>query len=271
MAVGGNAEAQHGSGAASRHPASKGDERVNVTTAITSLGERIGRCDKGASNRARQTQRVRAWWDAMADERQVEDAALWLEDDVTARLYRLGRIVAGDAARAAREYGFTPVIDLRTARTIRVVDRVNPSRGSASTGMEISIYRDVSGKYVTGDFRHELGHVVFFDARAELRGGVLLVAHVTEAFNAARAKLPLVPPGASEAELLADFGIPSARALDSVDEFAAEHYRVYHRELLRQRKRNGNYLANYRAACPAMAKLWDARYTVALAQQRGLL
>lgn len=240
---------------------------------LHALADAIGRCPKDCDPLFRREHRVRAWAHALDASVCVEDAAMLLHDDNDARAWRLGKIAGGDTARVAKEFQFTPVMDLRTARWITASTEVNACGGVAS-GFALTVYRRPDGEYTTGDFRHELGHVVFNEAKMRPIGGSAIVNATTQAFDAARAHrfaAGFIIDAKGEAGLFAKLGAPSLRALDNVDEWAAEHYRCYHRELLRQRKKGGDFLAVYRAAAPAMARVWDARYTAALAFQRGLL
>jgi len=64
------------------------------------------------------------------------------------------------------------------------------------------------------------------------------------------------------------YGVVGKRGLDNWEEDFAEHYRLFHRELYRDRQEGtSKHMEQYRQRHPKMAKLFDAHYTAALLAQ----
>ena len=179
----------------------------------------------------------------------------------------LDRIVnpAGDADRMRHELRFIPALDLRCVGDhAATASYSRDSRGGcawlAGGGGAFQVFRP----WVTGTFRHELGHCVFY----ALSGGEQVEVHV--AYKAALKRLRERPylQSATEDALFKHTGLPSLRARDNISEFFAETYRRYHIHAIRSgRGVPKPALPSFRAASPLMADFMDRRYAAALEVQ----
>lgn len=196
---------------------------------------------------------------------------------------RIDQIGKGDKALLKKEFGSTPVYDLQVLKSADASATVSGNGGQCSPNREITVWKDPgTGKHTTGNFRHELGHAVM-GAWGFWFGGVppqspagVVIEHWKQAVAKYKALGKNPPPGGHDHQWFEEnCGVIGKRALDTPHENAAEHYRGYHREVLRHRfgKDGGGQLDTYRQRHPEMAAVWDARYTAALlasAAQKGL-
>lgn len=181
-------------------------------------------------------------------------------------------LTKGDTAGVLKEFQDTPAYDLKVLGGIVV-------HTTALSGEAICYMADrrieVGTTTRSGSYRHELGHAI----RSALGGaeGHTGKNPVTDAvaheYATAMQKVKSDPTGLgtslSHDEYETKYGVVGRRGLDNFEENFAEHYRLYHRELYRDRNEGGNgkYLAQYRKRHPGMAKIWDAHYTTALLSQ----
>lgn len=187
--------------------------------------------------------------------------------DKAAHAQLVADLVKGGApGQGAKEYGQTPLYDLQVVSEVRI--SAKPIAGQAVCYLQtraLAVGPGPEGKHVTGDFRHELGHAVDFaliEAPAAFRDAI--DGHWKKAQGAAKKQGTKPPPGAGEDWCETTFGVMSLRGLDNAKEDFAEHYRGYHREALRHRKKKGGQLDIYAERHPAYAAIWDAHYTAAL-------
>ena len=182
---------------------------------------------------------------------------------VNARLDQIGH---GDVARAKLEYAHTPLYDLEVVGSVSVVNEHLKGQAWCEFSRKLTMGLGPDGDHVTGDFRHELGHAVRFSWGLESPMSKAVFDH----FDQVEARVAAEPLGTTTKQshewYEEHYGIIGRRALDSAEEDAAEHYRGYHREVLRHRfkKAGGGQLDTYRQRHPEMAALWDARYTAAI-------
>lgn len=170
-------------------------------------------------------------------------------------------------ARAKSEFKAVPLFDLAALTKLEMFDK--PINGYAcaymATGaMKVGV-RPNTGDYATGDFRHELGHLLhgtFMHVPA-------LNKTITSEYEKAIAKKNAKPHGPDNADWFEEnWGVPGPRAVDNEKEFIAEHYRGYHRALFQEQQqgkpKGSKSLDEYRQRHPEMAKFFDAHYTAAL-------
>ena len=189
-------------------------------------------------------------------------------------------ISKGDKARSVKEYEQTPTYDVQVLTGVNAVH--GHVQGQANcTYTRLVTMGHVKGDFVTGDFRHELGHAVRFAMQQGTPGGgghlgagtpggslTPMAKAVAERFVDVKQRMKANPAtGPVDNDFCEkSWGIISTRGKDNWEENAAEHYRGYHREVLRERykKDGGGQLATYRERHPEWAAIWDARYTAAL-------
>lgn len=182
---------------------------------------------------------------------------------VNARLDQIGQ---GDVARAKLEYAHTPLYDLEVVGSVRVVNEHLKGQAWCEFSRKLTMGLGPDGDHVTGDFRHELGHAVRFSWGLESPMSKAVFDH----FDQVETRVAAEPMGTTSKQshewYEEHYGVIGRRGLDNAEEDAAEHYRGYHREVLRHRfkKAGGGQLDTYRQRHPEMAALWDARYTAAL-------
>lgn len=186
--------------------------------------------------------------------------------DHGAHVERTLALAKGDAARVVEEFKHTPTRDLDDASSLAAVPHVIQGQAYCTSNHDIVVgLSPYTGDYTTGDFRHELGHAVHFKM---IKGAdpTLKNACAAEWADLQGRRAKVKPPAGGHTEVWAEeaWGAISDRSLDNWFEHAAEHYRGYHREVLRDRFKTGTELATYRARHPGWAKIWDARYTAAL-------
>lgn len=206
----------------------------------------------------------------------MKDAILKIEDFGTEYINRpsLHRTVsrAGAPGKAYYELRFVPAFDL-TPNIIRDAGVTASTKESSMGGLASKDGSFVVFKpWVTGTFRHELGHCIYFALPGVQKTKVI------QAYVDAKAKYQGYTPAvellvidgetttlAGEDHLFAKTGLPSKRALDNVDEFFAETYRRYQIHAVRSAKGSKKPgLAAFRGASPMMADFMDRRYTAAL-------
>lgn len=182
----------------------------------------------------------------------------------------LSGVVKGDLDRAVKEFGDIPVYDLRVLSRVKLVPKKFPGRAQAHmTKRSIRIGLGSSGDYVTGDFRHELGHVVHAAEMLDPDLEAAALAHFKQVQKRRKAT-PQGGPGKMDSNWYEEnWGVTGKRGADNHQEDQAEHYRVYHRTLRYQTKgattgKGSLTLDVYRQRHPEMARRHDARYTLAL-------
>jgi hypothetical protein len=198
----------------------------------------------------------------------VKDAVLHLNHKVADAKERVKAIGHGDAVdRAIKEYAHTPIYDLNILSKIVVISGQVPGQALCNLASRSVSMGSTS---VTGDFRHELGHAVRAAMGGEYHKENSLTKAVAEEFSKlmARLKADPPPPGAKldHETWETKYGAVGRRCIDNWEENCAEHYRLYHRELYRDREEGGNgkWLKQYRDRHPGWARIWDAWYTGAL-------
>jgi hypothetical protein len=197
----------------------------------------------------------------------IQDAVLQLQAKGQAE--RVKEIGTGPALhRAVKEYAGTPMYDLNTLSKIDVLD--TPAYGQANCNMAMRTVQ-MGSKSVTGDFRHELGHALRGSMSGNnLSGKTAMTNAVAKEYADSMAKLNADPPSKKDMlnyEMMeTKYGFVSDRSPDTWEEHAAEHYRLYHREIYKDQHEGGKgkFLAQYRERHPGWAKIWDAHYTAAL-------
>lgn len=196
--------------------------------------------------------------------RYVPNAVLLLTDDRESTIQWLrDRVVWGNGAgdEAARErvvqlLAGLPVYDLG------LIDRVEVYRGGHGVCIPAKRTLEVPQDISVGDMRHLVGHLVW----SVLPQAMVDVVMRSYAANRQR----LIERGFTqqvgvEVGVYERAGALSYRALGSVDEFYAECYRVYHREVNRDRYEGGvgDGMWWYRVAYSEVAAVMDAHYTAA--------
>jgi hypothetical protein len=180
----------------------------------------------------------------------------------------VGKITKGNVEAAQKEFAATPLFDLQ------VLSGMEVSHGKIH-GEAVCYMADrklaMGSTTRTGSYRHELGHAI----RSAMAG--ISAYHKTELTKAidkeykqVMAKVKADPTGI-KTKLDHDayetkYGAVGRRALDNWEENFAEHYRLYHREIYKDKNEGGNgkWLAQYRQRHPGMAAIFDAWYTAAL-------
>lgn len=125
-----------------------------------------------------------------------------------------------------------------------------------------------------GSYRHELGHVLRAALGGEsYKGKTAMTKAIAEEFAKVQARVKADPAGLKTKQphewYEAKYGVAGRRSLDNWEENFAEHYRLYHREIYRDRHEGGGgkFLAGYRERHPGMAAIFDAHYTAGLIHQ----
>jgi hypothetical protein len=198
---------------------------------------------------------------------QIENAILYLKDRATKAADLIAK-TKGDPEKVVKELGTVAAYD--TAVLNGVKSHSGPVSGEAVCHMDTRVV-DVGSTTRPGSYRHELGHAI----RAMLGGSSFSNrTAITKAINAeyenSKKRLKADPPGKygkqSQDFFEEKYGVISRRCMDNWEEYFAEHYRVYMRELYRDEHEGGGgaKLARYRKHNPGMAKIFDAYYTAAL-------
>jgi len=198
----------------------------------------------------------------------VHDAVLGAIPDAGENSGLVAKLTAGNVPKAQQEYAETPVYDLQSLSKVEV-------KGTPVTGQAVCYMAErrlvMGTTSASGDYRHELGHAL----RSALGGAKGHVGRtettkaIAKEYDAVQAKVKANPVGLKtkldhEAYEKA-YGVVGRRSLDNWEENFAEHYRLYHREVHRDREAgSGKLLKQYRQRHPGMARIFDAHYTVAL-------
>lgn len=197
-----------------------------------------------------------------------KDAILSVLDTkaASARVEAVAKGSAKGIAAAKAAYASVPVFDLEALSAVVVHDE--PIKGYAVANMKTGLVRvgvrPNTGTWATGDWRHELGHVLHGTFIGTALDEVVKAEHAK-----AVAKAKANPgKGIDDANWFeATWGVVGPRALDDHREFIAEAYRGYHRALYQQQggvKQKGSAtLDEFRSRHPVMARLFDAHYTAA--------
>jgi len=170
-------------------------------------------------------------------------------------------------ARAKQEYADVPVFDLATVSKVVVHDKTIGGYATAQlqTG-EINIgVRPKTGDWATGDWRHELGHIIHGTFIGRPLDEEVIHTEWVKAIKRQKAN----PHGPDNADWFEEhWGVVGPRAVDSRLEFIAEAFRGYHRTLHQQKAgtkvKGSNTLDLFRTRHPTMSRFMDAHYTAAL-------
>ena len=179
-------------------------------------------------------------------------------------------ITKGDLARATSEFARTPVYDLQVLSEVKLTPKSIPGRAVCYVQTRaISMGHDeVKKDFVTGDFRHELGHAVHFAWIESAQGTEDILRGEFKSVQERRKQNPSPKSSKMDSNWYEEkWGVTGARGADNHKENTAEHYRCYHRTLHQEQNggsKGSTSLAQYRSRHPAMADLFDARYTAAL-------
>lgn len=202
----------------------------------------------------------------------VPDAVTKILDahDKQAVSAKVASLTTGNVSAAQKEFADTPMYDLQVLSKMTV--QAGPVSGEAVCNMA-SRSLTMGSTTRSGSYRHELGHAIHSAlAGKDWTGKNANTEAITNEYKTALGKVKSDPPKGvklSHEEYETKYGVVGARGLDNDKENFAEHYRLYHRELYRDRNEGGNgkFLAQYRERHPGMAKIFDAHYTTALLGQ----
>ena len=220
---------------------------------------------KSLENQPHYSHRVDATWELLNKNAGVKNAVLHAIK-LPGREKVLEQLVnspASDAMeRASKEFSDTPVHDLHIANEVEYHPGHDERRGLA---LMHKGWMQVFGNSMSGDWRHELGHLV----HATLDNGPSAdLIHSEYKKAVSRAKQKPIPEGEKwdTNKVQDEYGVPSLRGLDDEHEFFAEHYRGYHRSVYQDKEAGGgtHHLDLYRKRHPEMARLFDAHYTAAM-------
>jgi SPP1 gp7 family putative phage head morphogenesis protein len=175
-------------------------------------------------------------------------------------------LTQGDTAGPLKEFADTPKYDIAVLSSIKVSKEALPEEALASLDVG---YIKVGSTTRPGSYRHELGHVIHgtYTHRAK---GVAVDKAVEKEFAIVQEKVKANPIGLKTKQehewYEKEYGVVGRRCLDNSKENFAEQYRVYHREIYRDKHEGGGgkFLEGYRTRHPGWAKLFDAHYTTAL-------
>jgi len=226
--------------------------------------------DCSANNPARAKVRAKVVGAIYASGTMQKDAVMDVldGDSFAAKKRLIEKKTIGNKNEAVKELATVPEYDLHVVGKIIVMD--HPMLGEAMCDMAT---RDLTmgANTRSGSYRHELGHAV----RSAMGGDSYLSKRViTRAVNKEYGKVEkriAKNPAGVEKKLSHEwyeknYGVAGRRSLDHWEENFAEHYRLYHREIYRDRHEGGGgkHLAQYRERHSGMAKIFDAWYTGAL-------
>lgn len=173
-----------------------------------------------------------------------------------------------EAARAYIEYGQTPLYDLQQLGGI-VVSNL-PVYGRANCRMNTRVLT-MGATSLTGDFRHELGHAIHatFGGHGLARSQSSMARLIEQHHTAVLARVAANPTGRqmkmSHEWYESEYGVVSARALDSIGEDFAEVFRVYNKYALQTRTGSvPDALDGFKQRFPLMTRWFNAHYTAAL-------
>lgn len=199
------------------------------------------------------------------------NAILSLQHDAAAVQQKIKALTVGNAAKPMQEFADTPLYDLSVMSSI--TQKNHSVSGEAVCNMKdrsITCGADTR----SGSYRHELGHALHaaFGGAAGWKGDNAMMTAIEEEYAKVKAKVKANPKGLHQKmdhEWYEDnYGVVGKRGLDNHLENAAEHYRLYHRELYRDKEEGGTkHLDKYRERHPGWAKIWDSHYSVALLAQ----
>ena len=202
----------------------------------------------------------------------IEDAGVRLEEaGETAQAHvLLGKLTKGaDKAaltKSLSNLGNLPLHDLGVLSEVEWMDK--PYGGLAFCNMGTRKIAMGNNSTNTGDSRHELGHAIHsMYLQGDKHGAFAskVESLYAEAMKKAQADPNLAKNKLSHEACEVAYGVAGRRGLDDAKENFAEHYRLYHREMFRERTEGKvGALAQYRQRHPEWAKLWDAHYTVGL-------
>jgi ADP-ribose pyrophosphatase YjhB (NUDIX family) len=202
----------------------------------------------------------------------IPDAGLRLMEAMSAAPSHalLAKLTSGGAkdalAKSLANLGTLPVHDLGVLSEVEWMDK--PYGGLAYCNMATRKIAMGSNSTNTGDSRHELGHAIHsLYLQGDKHGAFAskVEALYADAMAKAKADPNLAKNKLSHEACETAYGVAGRRGLDDSKENFAEHYRLYHREMFRERNEGkAGALAQYRQRHPEWAKLWDAHYSVAL-------
>jgi SPP1 gp7 family putative phage head morphogenesis protein len=218
--------------------------------------------------RADMTMRARVTGSLLISGKGVPNAVTHLKD--IGDEARVKAITEGNNSQALIQYKDTPAHDL--AAVTKITQKSHPVSGEAVANLN---QRTIKAGTTTrpGSYRHELGHVL----RAAMSGKPgepgnknTTTKAIHKEFEKVQERVKADPSGLKKKmphEWYEEhYGVAGRRSLDNWEENAAEHYRLYHRELYRDKHEGGGgkFLDGYRQRHPGWAKIWDAHYTAAL-------
>lgn len=186
---------------------------------------------------------------------------------------RVTSMTTGDPSESILQFAQTPLYDLAVLSGMNQEDK--PAYGEA-TCTQATRFLNFGTTTRPGSYRHELGHAIRFawSGKHAPYGKTPMTDAVDHEYELAQQRMAANPAGV-ETKLSHEFyettyGAVGQRSLDNKEELAAEHYRLYHRELYRDRHEGGNgkWLAQYRQRHPGWARLWDAHYGASLLGQQ---
>lgn len=183
---------------------------------------------------------------------------------------KVASLTTGNVAAAQKEFVDTPLYDLQVLSGMDV--KAGPISGEALCYMGTRRL-EMGSTTRSGSYRHELGHAIHsalagksWDHENETTKAITLE------YKTALSKVKVDPPNGiklNHEEYETKYGVVGARGLDNDKENFAEHYRLYHREIYRDKNEGGGgkFLAQYRQRHPGMAAIFDAHYSTALLGQ----
>jgi hypothetical protein len=180
---------------------------------------------------------------------------------------RLDKIGTGNLANAKAQFAETPTYDLAILNKFTQSDTPIQGEAVANLGTR-SIVCGPDTRI--GSYRHELGHVL----RGALGGKSFanttgMTKAISDEFDKVQQRVEADPSGLkgkmTHEQYEEKYGVAGRRSLDNWEENFAEHYRLYHREIYRDKHEGGNgkFIAGYRTRHPGMARIFDAHYTAA--------
>jgi SPP1 gp7 family putative phage head morphogenesis protein len=184
---------------------------------------------------------------------------------------RVVEITSGLAGGPVKEFSDTPKYDLDALTKITVHKTALGGEALANLG---SRQIEVGSTTRPGSYRHELGHVL----RGSLGGSSYsnkntMTEAISDEYKKVMDRVKADPAGLKTKmphEWYEEkYGVAGRRSLDNWEENFAEHYRLYHREIYRDKYEGGDgkFLEGYRKRHPGMAKIFDAHYTTALLKE----
>lgn len=176
---------------------------------------------------------------------------------------------SGSVERCAKEYSEVPAYDIEALTKVELIPK--QIQGRALCQMQtraLKMGHGEKGDYVTGDFRHELGHAIHGTFLGDKTLNGVVEDHYAAALKAKKANPPTGSGKMDSNWYEETWGVMGKRGIDNAKEDFAEHYRCYHRALHQEHYGSGSKgsssLATYTERHPEMARIFDARYTLAL-------